>query len=179
MRRKNCQQSSDLSVSFQKKNVGAYALLVPEHACSPPGGVCSRLEPGWLAFRGPSAPRLCARLSQGTGMVARPQSRPNRRVRIAAEQCTIKDPLLFSSVEAKWSFPGTSREQASVGLHGLQCVELEDNFWFSFLSSPKDTWLLGGHLGHWVSSLKAHFWNVKQENDHYWFGSLSRETGHS
>ena len=61
------------------------------------GGVCSRLEPGWLAFRGPSAPRL----SQGTGMVARPQSRPNRRVRIAAEQCTIKDPLLFSSVEAK------------------------------------------------------------------------------
>lgn len=82
--------------------MGAYALLVPEHACSPPGGLCSRCEPGWLASRGPGAPRLCARLSQGTGMVAGPQSRPNRRrVLRAAEQCTIQDPFLFSSVEAK------------------------------------------------------------------------------
>ena len=56
--------------------MGAYALLVPEHACSPAGGLCSRCEPGRLASRGPAAPRLCARLSQGTGRSLRLRAAP-------------------------------------------------------------------------------------------------------
>lgn len=66
----------EVPISFQGKNVGAYALLVPEHARSPPGGLCSRCEPGWSASSGRTAPRLCALFSQGTRTVSEPQGRP-------------------------------------------------------------------------------------------------------
>lgn len=78
-----------------------------------------------------------------------PASQATPIQRVLRLQSSVLSEIHFCSLQWRQNDPfRNSREQASVGPHGLQCVELENNSWFHFfpkryLVSLEAMWVTG------------------------------------
>lgn len=117
--------------------------------------------PGSRVGLPPAAPRSQALLSpQSRHRDGRPASEPPQSA--SAQSCRAVYYQGSTSVLFSGGKMILSRKQPRTGIRGTSwppVCGVREQF-LVFVSSPKDTWFLGGHVGHWVSSLKAHFWNV-------------------
>lgn len=137
----------EIAISFQERTVAASALQVPEHARSPPGGLCGREQPKPVASSG--------RRSQGSGGSSPGgRSEPPSSVPSGVHFCSLQwrrnDPFQVTAENRSlWDLLSRVLLGSRPPVHGVRGQP------FVFLSCPKDTWFFGGHSGNWVDSFKG------------------------